>query len=46
MGITVQDCPECEVGKHDNCDDRTWNHLTDAYTICPCSENGHDRSKA
>lgn len=34
-------CPECEQGKHPNCDGTTWNDSTDARDWCPCDENGH-----
>lgn len=29
-------CPECEVGKHDNCDGRSWDNELDDYVPCPC----------
>jgi hypothetical protein len=34
-------CPECCVGKHGNCDGRTWDDVTDETTGCPCYDAGH-----
>ena len=34
-------CPECAVGKHGNCDGRTWDRDADGYTDCPCAGAGH-----
>lgn len=35
-------CPECRVGKHDNCDGGAWNFDTDTPTVCACAANEHD----
>lgn len=35
------ECPECAVGKHGNCDGRSWDDIEDDYTACPCAEAGH-----
>jgi hypothetical protein len=29
-------CPECEQGKHGNCDGTTWDDLLDQPAPCPC----------
>ena len=41
VGPPVNPCPECTAGKHDNCDGRTWDTVTDDYTPCPCAGRGH-----
>lgn len=38
-------CPECRVGKHDNCDGRAWDSDFDIPTgwlACTCAASGHD----
>jgi len=34
-------CPECEVGKHGNCNGQAWDHDADARTICQCPDRSH-----
>lgn len=34
-------CPDCEQGKHRNCDGVTWDNEADDFTKCPCAEAGH-----
>lgn len=34
-------CPECNAGKHGNCDGTTWDVVTDDFAACPCREAGH-----
>lgn len=34
-------CPECDQGKHGNCDGTAWDVEADALTTCPCAEAGH-----
>lgn len=34
-------CPECRVGKHDNCDGGAWDFDTDQPTACPCWAENH-----
>lgn len=29
-------CPECQQGKHGNCDGTTWDNYDDAAAPCPC----------
>jgi hypothetical protein len=35
-------CPECNAGKHQNCDNHTLDETTDELVPCPCSEAGHE----
>lgn len=35
-------CPECQVGKHINCDGTSWDFRYDEYVVCPCYEAAHD----
>jgi len=35
-------CPECEVGKHGNCDGRAWDLVHDKYVECDCAVDGHE----
>lgn len=37
----VLPCPECEQGKHPNCDGTTWDYAKDEPTACPCDAAGH-----
>jgi len=37
----TEPCPECQQGKHGNCDGVTWDNLADGYVDCPCAERGH-----
>lgn len=30
-------CPECQQGKHGNCDTTAWDHITDTPTACSCT---------
>jgi hypothetical protein len=39
----VPPCPECQQGKHPNCDGWTWNPGTDAPDTCPCHAAGHPK---
>lgn len=32
-------CPECEQGKHDNCDGTSWDTDRDREAECPCSQS-------
>jgi hypothetical protein len=34
-------CPECQQGKHGNCDGTSWDDLLDQPCPCPCEEAGH-----
>jgi len=34
-------CPECGVGKHQNCDGESWDKKTDGPAVCPCCHSGH-----
>lgn len=36
-------CPECAVGKHDNCNGLSWDNEKDSYTPCPCAVNDHKK---
>jgi hypothetical protein len=38
----LEACPECQQGKHDNCDGTTWDDWRDTYAECPCAGRGHD----
>ena len=38
-----RDCPECEQGKHANCDTTAWDNLTDQPSVCGCFKEGHAR---
>jgi hypothetical protein len=29
-------CPECEQGKHPNCNGEAWDSVTDSITDCKC----------
>lgn len=40
-GFDRIDCPECQVGKCQNCDGRTWDEENDDYAPCPCATRGH-----
>lgn len=43
-GLTARPiCPECEQGKHGNCDGLTWDDIKDDYTYCTCSSDRHTR---
>lgn len=37
----VEPCPECAVGKCNNCDGRTLDHALDEIVPCPCRDAGH-----
>lgn len=37
----VYPCPECEVGKHSNCTERSLDLITDEFKECPCSDRSH-----
>lgn len=39
--LDTPSCPECQQGKHDNCDTTSWNVVTDEPQPCPCWESGH-----
>jgi uncharacterized protein with PIN domain len=30
-------CPECQQGKHPNCDGTTWDYQKDEEGVCPCT---------
>lgn len=34
-------CPECEQGKHTNCDGYAWDYQTDRLTECHCANRDH-----
>ena len=34
-------CPECEVGKHGNCDSFAWDEDEDREVACSCWVDGH-----
>lgn len=34
-------CPECEQGKHSNCDGTAWDNEADAVVACGCAQEGH-----
>lgn len=34
-------CPECEQGKHDNCNGDAWDDQADELTSCDCAGRGH-----
>lgn len=34
-------CPECEAGKHGNCDGTSWDNELDHEIPCPCEQRGH-----
>ena len=36
-----RDCPDCEQGKHANCDNTSWDNATDSLVACPCDQRGH-----
>jgi hypothetical protein len=38
---TIRACPDCEQGKHRNCDGGTWDNDADDFTVCPCYQAGH-----
>lgn len=35
-------CPECQAGKHDNCDGTTWDFEKDERAVCPCARIAHN----
>jgi hypothetical protein len=37
----VEACPECQQGKHGNCDGTSWDDLRDEPTDCPCARRDH-----
>lgn len=39
----LNDNPECQQGKHLNCDGFTWDELSDVLADCPCLCHSHDR---
>ena len=41
MSEGIRDCPECEQGKHVNCDTTAWDPNNDEVTVCPCHMRGH-----
>ena len=41
--IPEPSCPECRVGKHDNCDGGAWDLDTDEPTYCRCAADNHGR---
>jgi hypothetical protein len=43
---TVRSCPDCEQGKHFNCDGRAWDNDADDYAPCPCAHTGHGQATA
>lgn len=34
-------CPECEQGKHGNCDGTAWDDELDELTTCRCNDHAH-----
>lgn len=34
-------CPECQQGKHQNCDGLAWDFIDDKLTNCDCDETAH-----
>lgn len=34
-------CPECDQGKHGNCDGTAWDVEADDRIECPCAAAGH-----
>jgi hypothetical protein len=34
-------CPECQQGKHQNCDGLTWDFEIDKLAHCDCEEGPH-----
>jgi hypothetical protein len=34
-------CPECNAGKHQNCDGSAWNDAADDVDVCACERAGH-----
>jgi hypothetical protein len=41
-GTTAPTCPECEQGKHRNCDGTAWNNHADDVDACACERNHHN----
>ena len=39
----TESCPECQQGKHDNCDGLTLNK-NDDFVECPCYKTNHGRT--
>lgn len=37
----IEWCPECQQGKHGNCDGTGWDNLRDEPTDCPCALRDH-----
>lgn len=37
-------CPECQQGKHGNCNGEAWDMLGDHPTPCACGDHGHDEA--
>ena len=44
--MEVRDCPDCEQGKHHNCDGRAWDNDADDFAPCPCAHTGHGDATA
>jgi hypothetical protein len=42
----VRSCPDCEQGKHHNCDGRAWDNDADDFAPCPCAHTGHGDATA
>lgn len=38
---TLPPCPECQQGKHGNCNGDTWDDVADDYAPCVCADRGH-----
>jgi len=39
-------CPECEQGKHGNCDGDAWDFQRDERSGCACAEHKHDPAES
>jgi hypothetical protein len=37
----AEPCPECQQGKHLNCDGMSWDMVADDEAPCPCEAAGH-----
>jgi len=42
----ARSCPDCEQGKHHNCDGRAWDNDADDFAPCPCAHTGHGDATA
>lgn len=37
----IKPCPECQQGKHENCNGVTWDMVLDEEAVCPCNDAAH-----